>query len=79
MAQVYCFQSCSCFRVHAHEPVGQRSKRLEQRVEPGFAFGVEHLHEIKPHRFGDEREGRDVKGRISAAENAFRADAVNQN
>ena len=72
MAQVYCRQSCSCSGAHAHDPIGQAFERFEHRVEPGFAVGVEHLHEVKPHRFGDERERADVKGELEPAGSVHR-------
>ncbi len=39
--------------LNAHQPIGQPLKRLEDRVEPGSAIGIEHLHQVKAHRFSD--------------------------
>jgi hypothetical protein len=64
MAQVYCRQVLLLIRAHAHDPIGKAFDRTDHRVEPGFALGVEHPYEVKPHRFGDERERADEKGEL---------------
>ena len=67
MAKVYCFQSCSLLGIDAHEPIGQPLQRTQHRVEPGPAVGIEHPHQIKPHRLGDQHKRDKVEGKLKPA------------
>ena len=55
-------------RLHAHQPIGEPLQRPEHRVEPGPAIGIEHPHEIKPHRLGDQRRARRRRGQVAASQ-----------
>ena len=54
-------------RIHSHHAIGEPLQRPQHRVEPGFAIRIEHLHQIKPHRLGDQHERDDVEGKLNPA------------
>ena len=64
MANVYCFQSCSLIRLDSHQPIRQPLERLDDRIQPGPAVGIQHPDQVKAHRLGDERQHRDEQSKL---------------
>ena len=53
--------------IHSHHAIRQPLQRSEHGVEPGLAVGIEHAHEIKPHRLGDRRQREDIEDELNPA------------
>lgn len=44
----------------SHRPISDPLQRLEERVKPGPARGIQDLDQVEPHRFSDQRHGRHI-------------------